>query len=152
MARPRKAMPGERKPPPAWEVEHLGLSAGQAALALVTGDPHRASGFARSLGAEPIADRRGFACYLARGRHPLLLVATGIGGPAMAIVAEELVILGVRAIVRLGTCGALQPHVEPDHLVVSSGCVRDEGTTRAYVDPAFPAVADPHLTTLLADI
>lgn len=135
----------------ARRVDHLGLEPGSAGLALVTGDPNRAAVIAQLLGAQHVSDRRGLACYVAGGDPPLAIVGSGIGGPAMAIVAEELAMLGIRAIVRLGTCGALQPGVRPGHLVVSSACVRDDGTSRAYVDQAFPAAAEPRLTALLAE-
>lgn len=132
------------------EPDHLGLSEPDADCAILTGDPARAAALAERLGAPLLTDRRGFACYLIRRPRPVLLVATGIGGPAMAIAAEELIGLGVRALVRLGSCGAVDAAVEPGDLVVASGCVRDDGTSRAYLDPAFPAVAHPDLAARLA--
>lgn len=132
-------------------VDHLGLEANSAELAILTGDPYRAAVIAEALGARLVSDRRGFPCHLARDwRRPLAIVGTGIGGPAAAIAAEELIALGVRAIIRVGTCGGIQAEVKPDHLVVSSGCVRDEGTSRAYIDVAFPALPDGRLAAALA--
>ena len=133
-------------------VDHLGLAPNSAEQAILTGDLHRAAAIAHALGGVPVTDDRGFACHLATGFHrPLALVGTGIGPPATAIVTEELVALGVRAIIRIGTCGTLQPEVAADHFMVASGCVRDEGTSRAYVDMAYPALADPRLAAALAE-
>jgi uridine phosphorylase len=133
------------------KVDHLGLEANSAELAILTGDPQRAALIAESFGARMVSDRRGFPCYLAPGWHRrLAIVGTGIGAPATAIVTEELITLGVRAIIRIGTCGGLQAEVKPDHLVVSTGCVRDEGTSRAYIDLAFPAVPDVQIAADLA--
>lgn len=127
-------------------VKHLGLPAGMAEVALLTGDPERVPMISHALGGRHLTSRRGFECHVADGlERPLAIVSTGIGGPSTAIVAEELIELGVRALIRIGTCGALQPEIIPHDLVVASGCVRDEGTSRAYVDLAFPALAHPEL-------
>jgi uridine phosphorylase len=77
--------------------------------------------------------------------EPVLITSTGIGGPATAIVAEELCQLGITQIVRVGTCGSMQRRVRPGHLVISSGSVRDEGTSRQYLPLEVPAVPDPML-------
>jgi len=72
----------------------------------------------------------------------VLIVSSGIGAPSTAIVVEELIELGVTTIVRIGTCGALQPEIKVGDLVISSACVREEGTTIQYVDSVFPAIPD----------
>lgn len=132
-------------------MDHLGLDPGCAEVAIVTGDPDRAAAIAAGFGAKLVTTRRGFPCYVATDwLRPMAVVGAGIGGPSTAIVAEELIALGVRAIIRIGTCGGLQPEVKPDHLIVSTGCVRDEGTTRSYIDLAFPALAHPKLCADLA--
>lgn len=132
-------------------LDHLGLHHGSADLAVLTGDPHRATVIADAFGATLATDRRGFPCYLAPDwLRRVVIVGTGIGGPATAIVAEELIALGVRAMVRIGSCGSLQTDVKPDDLVVPTGCVRDEGTTRSYIDLAFPALSHGGLCADLA--
>ncbi len=126
--------------------DHLGLTQNTARLAILTGDPMRAAWAAERLDADQIEDRRGFDIYRTHDRTPeILVVSTGIGGPATAIVAEELVMHGVRALVRLGTCGAVSENVAPGDLVISSACVRVDGTSTAYLDSAYPAVAHPGL-------
>jgi uridine phosphorylase len=68
--------------------------------------------------------------------------STGIGAPSTAIVFEELVKLGARTMIRVGNSGGLSPAVELGDLVVTTGSVRDDGTSRSYVIPEYPAVAD----------
>jgi uridine phosphorylase len=75
-------------------------------------------------------------------RTPLLILSAGIGAPSTAIVVEELVELGVTTIVRIGTCGALQHEIRAGDIIISTGCVREEGTTGQYVDYMFPAIPD----------
>jgi uridine phosphorylase len=71
-------------------------------------------------------------------------VATGMGCPSLDIVASELVMLGGRRFIRVGTAGSLQPQtVRVGDLVIATGSVRDEGTSDAYLPREFPAVAHP---------
>lgn len=130
-------------------MDHLGIDRTPARQAIVTGDPERVPVIARHLGGgREVAARRGLLCWEASPAHgPVLVVASGIGAPSSAIVVEELAELGCHTVVRLGTCGAIQPYVRPGDLVVSTGCVRDEGTSRQYIGLSFPAVPDPALTT-----
>ena len=77
-------------------------------------------------------------------RHgvPLSVASTGIGGPSTAILLEELIKVGADTFVRIGNSGGLAPSVELGDLVVTTGSVRDEGTSRSYVVPEYPALAD----------
>ena len=70
-------------------------------------------------------------------------VATGMGCPSAAIVLEELINIGVKRVIRIGTCGALKGHINPGDSIIPYAAVRAEGTTREYLPPEFPAVADP---------
>jgi uridine phosphorylase len=130
-------------------MDHLGITNTRARYAILTGDPDRARLLAELLGSgQEIATSRGFAIYEAAiGSSLVLVVASGIGAPSTAIAVEELAQLGVHTLVRVGTCGALQKAIGPLEIVVSTGSVRDEGTTRQYVDLSFPAVPDVELTT-----
>jgi len=132
-------------------VDHLGIDSTEARRALLTGDPDRVPELVERLGGGHwITSHRGFLCHEATiGDDPLLVVGTGIGAPGTAIVVEELAELGVHTMVRLGTCGGLAPGIEPGHLVVPTGCVRDEGTSHQYIEASFPAVPDHELTTVL---
>ncbi|HIT02541.1 MAG TPA: uridine phosphorylase [Candidatus Enterenecus merdae] len=70
------------------------------------------------------------------------VVSTGIGGPSASIALEELANLGADTFVRVGTCGGIRLDVKSGDLVVATGAVRMEGTSREYAPIEFPAVAD----------
>ena len=70
------------------------------------------------------------------------VTSTGIGGPSAAIAMEELVACGADTFLRVGTCGGINLKVESGHLVIASGAVRHEGTSREYAPIEFPAVGD----------
>ncbi len=68
--------------------------------------------------------------------------STGIGAPSTAILVEELAKIGVRRMIRVGNSGGLQPELALGDLVITTGAVRDDGTSRSYVLPEYPAVSD----------
>ena len=71
-------------------------------------------------------------------------VATGMGCPSVDIIVNELVRLGARRLLRVGTAGSLQPdRITVGSVVIASAAVRDEGTSRHYMPPEIPAVASP---------
>jgi uridine phosphorylase len=80
---------------------------------------------------------------------PLCAASTGIGAPSTAVIVEELIKLGARTFIRIGNSGGLAPDLELGDLVVTTGAVRDDGTTKAYVIPEFPAVADHEIVGAL---
>ena len=75
--------------------------------------------------------------------------STGIGCPSTAIAVEELIKCGADTFIRIGTCGALQREVKLGDLCITTGAVREEGTTRQYVPLSYPAVADLDVTLAL---
>src|SRR5256885_7543946 len=75
-----------------------------------------------------------------RGR-PVSVQATGMGCPSAAIVVEELVQLGVKRLLRVGTCGGLQPDLALGDLIVAVSAVPADGTARHYVG------GEPHAPT-----
>ncbi len=77
--------------------------------------------------------------------------STGIGCPSAAIAVEELANVGATHFIRVGSTGALQPHVETGDIVINTASMRNEGTTRFYVDDGFPAAADHFLTHALIE-
>ena len=79
----------------------------------------------------------------------LTAASTGIGGPGTAVLMEELVKLGAHTVLRVGNSGGLDPSLALGDLVVTTGAVRDDGTTRSYVVPEYPAVADHELVGAL---
>ena len=77
------------------------------------------------------------------------VVSTGIGGPSAAIAMEELANLGVHTFVRVGTCGGIDLSVQSGDVVVATGAVRMEGTSREYAPIEWPAVPDFQVTQAL---
>lgn len=73
---------------------------------------------------------------------PLSAASHGIGAPGTAVLVEELIKLGATTMIRIGNSGGLDPSLELGDLAISTGCVRDDGTSKTYVIPEFPAVAD----------
>jgi len=65
----------------------------------------------------------------------------GIGAPSTAVLIEELIKLGVTTMIRIGNSGGLDPALEIGDLAITTGSVRDDGTSKTYVVPEFPAVA-----------
>ena len=80
---------------------------------------------------------------------PVSAASTGIGAPSTAVLIEELVKLGAHTFIRVGNSGGLAPQLELGDLVVTTGAVRDDGTSRSYVIPEFPAVAHHEVVTAL---
>jgi uridine phosphorylase len=83
------------------------------------------------------------------GELPVSAASTGIGAPGTAILLEELVKLGGQTFLRVGNSGGLAPDLALGDLVVTTGAVRDDGTSRSYVAPEYPAVADAGLVLAL---
>lgn len=81
--------------------------------------------------------------------EPVSVVSTGIGGPSAAIAMEELVNLGVHTFIRVGTCGGIKLDVESGDVVVATGAVRMDGTSREYAPIEWPAVPDYQVLTAL---
>jgi uridine phosphorylase len=79
----------------------------------------------------------------------LSAASTGIGAPSTAILLEELAKLGSHTFIRVGNSGGLSPHLDLGELVITTGAVRDDGTSRSYVAPEYPAVADYRLVSAL---
>ena len=77
------------------------------------------------------------------------VVSTGIGGPSASIALEELVNLGAHTFVRVGTCGGIKLDVQSGDVVVATGAVRMEGTSREYAPIEWPAVPDYQVLTAL---
>ena len=76
--------------------------------------------------------------------------STGIGGPSASIAMEELHKCGADTFIRTGTCGGIDLNVQSGDIVVATGAVRYEHTSREYAPIEFPAVADFEITNCLA--
>jgi DeoD family purine-nucleoside phosphorylase len=134
------------------ETIHLRPHADVAERVLLPGDPGRALRLAQQLTDAPrmLNHNRGLWGYTGTAADGELLTvqATGIGGPSAAIVTEELIRLGARRLVRVGTCGALAPGLELGDLVVAEAALGDDGASRA-LGAAGPLPADPDLLAAL---
>lgn len=120
---------------------------------ILPGDPKRCEKIAAYL-EKPrlLADSREFTTYTGElDGVQVSVTSTGIGGPSAAIAMEELVKAGADSFIRVGTCGGIQPEVKSGDLVIATGAVRQEGTSREYAPIEFPAVADFNLVCALRD-
>lgn len=126
---------------------HIQLESVQASAAILPGDPARIDRIAAVLtDVRELAYNREFRSIEGtfEGMR-VLAVSTGIGGSSASIAIEELHHLGVNAMIRIGSCGALQKGIGLGDLVFACGAVRDEGTSKAYADIRYPAVPDTAL-------
>ena len=114
---------------------HLRPHEDVAERVLLPGDPGRALRLAQLLLEKPkmLNHNRGLWGYsgTAEDGAPLTIQSTGMGGPSAAIVLEELIELGARRIVRVGTCGALADGLGLGTLLVAEGVLAEDGTSRA---------------------
>lgn len=124
-----------------------------AADAILVGDPGRALLLAQELLKEPkmCNHARGLWGYTgAAGGGELTIQATGMGGPSAAIVLADLVELGVRRAVRIGTCLALDPRREPGELLLVSEAKAAGGSGASFgVAPGEAVRPDAELTGAL---
>ena len=79
------------------------------------------------------------------------VMSTGMGGPSAAIGLEELKMIGADTFIRIGTCGGIDPELEPGTLIIPTGAIRKDGTGREYVPIEFPAVPNFDLVSALKD-
>ena len=124
-----------------------------AKYAILPGDPDRVPKIAAFFdNPQKIGQKREYVSYLGQlcGEN-VLCVSTGIGGPSAAICIEELRQLGVETFIRVGTSGGMQLNVNAGDVVVVTGAIRMEGTSREYLPIEFPAVADLDITCALRD-
>jgi len=137
-------------------VYHLSLSEREirgAQIALLPGDPARVEKIATTPPIENgrfVASHREFCTWLGFiKKAPIVITSTGIGGPSTAIAVEELARLGVRIFIRVGTTGAIQPHIKIGDVVITTGAVRLEGASTHYAPIEYPAVADHEIVHVL---
>ena len=131
---------------------HIGLKQGDVGkYVILPGDPKRCAKIAELFeDAHLVADHREFTTYTGYlDGEKVSVTSTGIGGPSAAIAMEELVRCGAEVFIRVGTCGGIRTDVKSGDLVIATGAVRMEGTSREYAPIEFPAVADYHIVQKL---
>lgn len=124
---------------------HLHVKSGDVGrYVILPGDPKRVPLIAKHLdNAKLIADSREYVTYTGTLLgEKVSVTSTGIGGPSAAIAVEELNKVGADTFIRMGTCGGIKLDVMGGDVVIATGAVRAEGTSREYAPIEFPACAD----------
>lgn len=120
---------------------------------LLPGDPARANRVAEVLDdAHFVTENREHRTFTGYYKGICVSVtSTGMGCPSASIAAEELINIGAECLIRIGSTAALQPQLRIGDLVVSTGSMKNEGTSRFYVPDNFPAIPDFDFTRVLVD-
>jgi uridine phosphorylase len=119
---------------------------------LTCGDPARVERISKHWSApRRVCDTREFRIVVGECAGVRLTAAsTGIGAPSAAILIEELAKVGATTLIRVGNSGGLASHLQLGELVITTGAVRDDGTSTSYVPIEFPAVAHHEVVAALA--
>ena len=122
-------------------------------VALLPGDPGRVPRIAEGLERpKELSSNREFTAYGGYiGAERVIVMSTGIGGPAAAIAVEELARIGVRVMIRVGTCGSITSRVKVGEVIVADAAVRMDGTSTQYIHLGYPAAATPGVVLALQD-
>ena len=127
------------------EQYHIGLKNGDVGkYVILPGDPKRCKKIAEYFDdAKLVADNREYTTYTGfLNGVKVSVTSTGIGGPSAAIAIQELVNVGADTFIRVGTCGGMDINVKGGDVVIATGAIRMEGTSREYAPVEFPAVAN----------
>lgn len=133
---------------------HLQIRKGEIGrYVILPGDPKRCQKIAQYLERpKMIADNREFITYTGYLNGEMVTItSTGIGGASAAIAMEELVQCGADTFIRVGTCGGMDKNVKGGDVVIATGSIRMEGTSREYAPIEFPAVANLDVTNALVN-
>jgi uridine phosphorylase len=133
---------------------HIDFDDSHGALyALLPGDPGRVEKIASFLdNPRFFHQNREYTTWLGEiSGKTVMVISTGMGGPSTAIAVEELFKTGVRNFIRIGTCGGMALPVIGGDVVIATGSIRMEGTTKEYVPIEFPAVANLDITNALVE-
>ncbi|MDC7286294.1 uridine phosphorylase [Blautia schinkii] len=124
---------------------HINVAPGEVGkYVILPGDPKRCASIAQYFDNPVlIADKREYVTYTGYlDGEKVSVTSTGIGGPSASIAMEELVQCGADTFVRVGTCGGMEVNVKGGDIVVATGAIRMEGTSKEYAPIEFPAVAN----------
>lgn len=118
---------------------------------ILPGDPKRCEKIAKYFDdAQLVADSREYVTYTGYlDGEKVSVTSTGIGGPSASIAMEELHMAGADTFIRIGTCGGMQLDVMSGDLVIATGAIRMEGTSKEYAPIEFPAVANIEIVNAL---
>ena len=145
-------VPGDSEDPNDEQQYHLEVGPSDVADAvLLPGNPERVptiTGFWDN--SEEVGRHREYVTSTGQYEGaPISVTSTGIGSPSAAIAVEELARTGVETFIRVGSCGALQPEMSVGDLIITTGAVRQEGTSDEYVREDYPAAADHEVVSAL---
>ena len=136
---------------------HLRAEQGDyAPLVLVPGDPNRARRISERFdegSARQVNEHRGLVGYTGTYRGtPVSVQTSGMGTPSLSIVVEELLRLGAKRLIRVGTCGGIAKGLRTGELVIATAACPVDGATATYLhgEPYAPA-ADFALTRAIVD-
>lgn len=133
---------------------HIHLKPGDIGkYVLLPGDPARSDRVAKYLdNAEFVAENREHRTFTGYYKGVKISVtSTGMGCPSATIAAEELMNIGAECLIRIGSSAALQDDIKIGDLMISTGSMKNEGTSRFYVPDCFPSVPDFDLTREIID-
>jgi uridine phosphorylase len=133
---------------------HLGLKRSDVSrYVLLPGDPDRVAKISKYWDeAKEVARNREFVTHAGSyGGVRVSACSTGIGCPAAAIVVEELANIGVDTFIRVGSTGSIRKGCKCGDLVISTGAVRLEGTSKQYVRIEYPALASYDVVAALVE-
>lgn len=133
---------------------HLDIKKGDVGkYVILPGDPKRCKKIAQYFDdPQLIADNREYVTYTGYlDGIKVSVTSTGIGGPSAAIAIEELVQSGADTFIRVGTCGGMEIDVKSGDIVIASGAIRQEGTSKEYAPIEFPAVGNYTVINALVD-
>jgi len=127
------------------ELYHIRLKMGDLPrYVFLPGDPARVKLMASTWNdAKFLAENREFITYAGNYKGTkLAATSTGIGSGAIAIAVEELLRVGADTFIRTGTTGSLIKNLKVGSIIISTGAVRGDGATKAYIIPEYPAIAN----------
>ena len=127
---------------------HIQLEEGLGApCALMPGDPRRVDVIASCLkDVKELTFNREYRSIIGTYKGMKVIgISTGMGGSSVAIAVEELKKIGVHTMMRIGSAGAMQEGIGLGDLIIAEGAIRDDGASRCYIDPIYPAVPDYRL-------
>ena len=131
---------------------HIALKQGDVGeYVILPGDPKRCEKIAKYFD-NPVlvGDNREYTTYTGYlDGTKVSVTSTGIGGASASIAMEELVKIGAKYFIRVGTCGGMQTDVVGGDLVIATGAIRMEGTSKEYAPIEFPAVANLDIVNAL---
>lgn len=129
--------------------QHLAGNGGLGRYVFLPGDRSRAAAIATAFTEHEVVENpRGLTAHLGRltlggATVDALSISSGMGTASTEIVLHELIAAGARRIVRVGSCGTLDPNLRPGQVAILSGAVRDELASRHIAPVEFPAVSHP---------